>query len=213
MNDETYKRFLPLLNRPNGIVYLTGPTGSGKTTTLYMVLQTIAERQVNVSTIEDPVERNLARINQTQVNNIAGLTFESGLRALLRQDPDVIMVGETRDAETASISVRAAITGHMVFQHCTQTTHCRPLSVWRIWVSSGNMVANSVAGLVAQRLMRRVCPHCAKQMPVTAEERTYLGLTSRLSAAARAVPSATARATAGVSPSTSWSSSTVSCAN
>ena len=119
MNDETYKRFLPLLNRPNGIVYLTGPTGSGKTTTLYMVLQTIAERQVNVSTIEDPVERNLARINQTQVNNIAGLTFESGLRALL--------------------------------------------------------VANSVAGLVAQRLMRRVCPHCAKQMPVTAEERTYLG--------------------------------------
>ena len=99
MNDETYKRFLPLLNRPNGIVYLTGPTGSGKTTTLYMVLQTIAERQVNVSTIEDPVERNLARINQTQVNNIAGLTFESGLRALLRQDPDVIMVGETRDAD------------------------------------------------------------------------------------------------------------------
>lgn len=80
MNDETYKRFLPLLNRPNGIVYLTGPTGSGKTTTLYMVLQTIAERQVNVSTIEDPVERNLARINQTQVNNIAGLTFESGLQ-------------------------------------------------------------------------------------------------------------------------------------
>lgn len=137
MNDETYKRFLPLLNRPNGIVYLTGPTGSGKTTTLYMVLQTIAERQVNVSTIEDPVERNLARINQTQVNNIAGLTFESGLRALLRQDPDVIMVGETRDAETASISVRAAITGHMVSQRCTQTTHCRPLSVWRIWVSSG----------------------------------------------------------------------------
>lgn len=127
MNDETYKRFLPLLNRPNGIVYLTGPTGSGKTTTLYMVLQTIAERQVNVSTIEDPVERNLARINQTQVNNIAGLTFESGLRALLRQDPDVIMVGETRDAETASISVRAAITGHMVFNaaHKRRTVvHC-----------------------------------------------------------------------------------------
>ena len=115
MDDETYKRFRPLLDRPNGIVYLTGPTGSGKTTTLYMVLQEVAQRQVNVSTIEDPVERNLARINQTQVNNVAGLTFESGLRALLRQDPDVIMVGETRDAETASISVRAAITGHMVF--------------------------------------------------------------------------------------------------
>lgn len=175
MNDETYKRFLPLLNRPNGIVYLTGPTGSGKTTTLYMVLQTIAERQVNVSTIEDPVERNLARINQTQVNNIAGLTFESGLRALLRQDPDVIMVGETRDAETASISVRAAITGHMVFS--TLHTNDALSSIVRLEDMGVEryMVANSVAGLVAQRLMRRVCPHCAKQMPVTAEERTYLG--------------------------------------
>ena len=136
MNDETYKRFLPLLNRPNGIVYLTGPTGSGKTTTLYMVLQTIAERQVNVSTIEDPVERNLARINQTQVNNIAGLTLRV-VCAPAAPGPRRIMVGETRDAETASISVRAAITGHMVSQRCTQTTHCRPLSVWRIWVSSG----------------------------------------------------------------------------
>uniref|UniRef100_UPI004027BC7D GspE/PulE family protein n=1 Tax=Gemmiger formicilis TaxID=745368 RepID=UPI004027BC7D len=175
MNDETYKRFLPLLNRPNGIVYLTGPTGSGKTTTLYMVLQTIAERQVNVSTIEDPVERNLARINQTQVNNIAGLTFESGLRALLRQDPDVIMVGETRDAETASISVRAAITGHMVFS--TLHTNDALSSIVRLEDMGVEryMIANSVAGLVAQRLMRRVCPHCAKQMPVTAEERTYLG--------------------------------------
>ena len=175
MNDETYKRFLPLLNRPNGIVYLTGPTGSGKTTTLYMILQAIAERQVNVSTIEDPVERNLPRINQTQVNNIAGLTFESGLRALLRQDPDVIMVGETRDAETASISVRAAITGHMVFS--TLHTNDALSSIVRLEDMGVEryMVANSVAGLVAQRLMRRVCPHCAVQMPVTDEERSYLG--------------------------------------
>ncbi len=175
MNDATYKRFLPLLNRPNGIVYLTGPTGSGKTTTLYMVLQTIAERQVNVSTIEDPVERNLDRINQTQVNNIAGLTFESGLRALLRQDPDVIMVGETRDAETASISVRAAITGHMVFS--TLHTNDALSSIVRLEDMGVEryMIANSVAGLVAQRLMRRVCPHCARQVPVTEEERSYLG--------------------------------------
>ena len=175
MDDETYARFKPLLDRPNGIVYLTGPTGSGKTTTLYMVLQAIAQRQVNVSTIEDPVERNLDHINQTQVNNVAGLTFESGLRALLRQDPDVIMVGETRDAETASISVRAAITGHMVFS--TLHTNDALSSIVRLEDMGVEryMVANSVAGLVAQRLMRRVCPHCAKQMPVTAEERTYLG--------------------------------------
>lgn len=119
-----------------------------------MVLQTIAERQVNVSTIEDPVERNLARINQTQVNNIAGLTFESGLRALLRQDPDVIMVGETRDAETASISVRAAITGHMVFS--TLHTNDALSSIVRLADMGVEryMIANSVAGLVAQRLMR-----------------------------------------------------------
>ncbi len=115
-----------------------------------MVLQTIAERQVNVSTIEDPVERNLARINQTQVNNIAGLTFESGLRALLRQDPDVIMVGEDRrDAETASISVRAAITGHMVFS--TLHTNDALSSIVRLEDMGVEryMIANSVAGLVA----------------------------------------------------------------
>lgn len=140
-----------------------------------MVLQAIAERQVNISTIEDPVERNLARINQTQVNNIAGLTFESGLRALLRQDPDIIMVGETRDAETASISVRAAITGHMVFS--TLHTNDALSSIVRLEDMGVEryMIANSVAGLVAQRLMRRVCPHCARQMPVTEEERAYLG--------------------------------------
>ena len=150
MDDETYKRFRPLLDRPNGIVYLTGPTGSGKTTTLYMVLQEVAQRQVNVSTIEDPVERNLDRINQTQVNNVAGLTFESGLRALLRQDPDVIMVGETRDAETASISVRAAITGHMVFS--TLHTNDALSSIVRLEDMGVEryMIANSVAGLEAE---------------------------------------------------------------
>ncbi len=140
-----------------------------------MVLQTIAERQVNVSTIEDPVERNLARINQTQVNNIAGLTFESGLRALLRQDPDVIMVGETRDAETASISVRAAITGHMVFQRCTQNDALSSIVRLEDMGVERYMVANSVAGPRGSASMRRVCPHCAKQMPVTAESAPYLG--------------------------------------
>ena len=175
MDDETYKRFRPLLDRPNGIVYLTGPTGSGKTTTLYMVLQEVAQRQVNVSTIEDPVERNLDCINQTQVNNVAGLTFESGLRALLRQDPDVIMVGETRDAETASISVRAAITGHMVFS--TLHTNDALSSIVRLEDMGVEryMIANSLAGVVAQRLMRRVCPACARKVPVTEAEAELLG--------------------------------------
>lgn len=175
MDDATYKNFSPLLNRPNGIIYITGPTGSGKTTTLYMVLAAVARRQVNVATVEDPVERNLPRISQTQVNPIAGLTFETGLRALLRQDPDVIMVGETRDAETASISVRAAITGHMVFS--TLHTNDALSSIARLEDMGVEryMIANSVVGLVAQRLMRRICPKCGAEMPVTDEEKLLLG--------------------------------------
>ena len=114
MDDYSYAQFAPLLNCPNGIIYITGPTGSGKSTTLYMVLDYLSGRQVNISTIEDPVEKNLPGVNQTQVNPAAGLTFDVGLRALMRQDPDIIMVGETRDGETAGTSVRAAITGHMV---------------------------------------------------------------------------------------------------
>ena len=175
MDDETYARFLPILSRPNGIIYLTGPTGSGKTTTLYMVLQYLAQRPVNISTIEDPVERNLDRINQSQVNNIAGLTFEAGLRALLRQDPDILMVGETRDNETASISVRAAITGHMVLS--TLHTNDALSSVVRLadMGVENYLIANSVVGLVAQRLVRRVCTNCAREMPVTEEESMFLG--------------------------------------
>lgn len=126
MDDDSYARFLPMLNSPNGIIYLTGPIGSGKSTTLYMVLEYLSRRQVNISTVEDPVEQNVPGINQTQVNPVAGLTFESGLRALLRQDPDIIMVGETRDGETAGISVRAAITGHLVLStlHTKVCPHC-----------------------------------------------------------------------------------------
>ena len=114
MDDFSYNQFFPMLNYPNGIIYITGPTGSGKSTTLYMVLEYLSGRHVNISTIEDPVEKNLPDINQTQVNPVAGLTFDVGLRALMRQDPDIIMVGETRDGVTAGTSVRAAITGHRV---------------------------------------------------------------------------------------------------
>ena len=139
-----------------------------------MVLQEVAQRQVNVSTIEDPVGASLDRINQTQVNNVAGLT-SSGLRALLRQDPDVIMVGETRDAETASISVRAAITGTWFFS--TLHTNDALSSIVRLEDMGVEryMIANSLAGVVAQRLMRRVCPACARKVPVTEAEAELLG--------------------------------------
>ncbi|MEG0020763.1 MAG: GspE/PulE family protein, partial [Oscillospiraceae bacterium] len=114
MSKEDVAKFNKILESPYGIIYFTGPTGSGKTTTLYMVLSHLAKQNINIATIEDPVEQNLDRVNQTQTNNTAGLTFAAGLRAILRQDPDVIMVGETRDSETASIAVRSAITGHLV---------------------------------------------------------------------------------------------------
>lgn len=175
MGEEDYLRFQRLLRSPNGIIYITGPTGSGKSTTLYMVLEELASKQVNISTIEDPVEKNIPKINQMQVNDLAGLTFENGLRALLRQDPDIIMVGETRDTQTASISVRAAITGHLVFS--TLHTNDAASSVNRL-IDMGMesyMVASSLVGIVAQRLMRKVCPLCGVWEEPDREEAVFLG--------------------------------------
>lgn len=175
MHDEDYHKLLRMLQSPNGIIYFTGPTGSGKTTTLYMILEELSKRPVNISTIEDPVEKNLPKVNQMQVNNQAGLTFESGLRALLRQDPDVIMVGETRDVETASISVRAAITGHLVFS--TLHTNDAVSSIARLEDMGlmPYMVSSSLVGIIAQRLMRKVCTDCAVEDAPTAEEVAMLG--------------------------------------
>lgn len=175
MDDESYRQFLPLLNCPNGIIYITGPTGSGKSTTLYMILEYLSNKMLNISTIEDPVEKNVPGVNQTQVNPAAGLTFETGLRALLRQDPDIIMVGETRDGETAGISVRAAITGHVVLS--TLHTNDAASSIVRLsdMGVENYLIANSLVGLVAQRLMRKVCPNCSREMDTTAEERKLLG--------------------------------------
>ncbi len=174
MQEEDFLKLKTMLGSPNGIIYFTGPTGSGKTTTLYMILSELSKRAVNISTIEDPVEKNLPKINQSQVNNQAGLTFESGLRALLRQDPDIIMVGETRDVETANISVRSAITGHLVFS--TLHTNDAASSVIRLEDMGlmPYMVANSLVGIIAQRLMRKVCPDCAEEVTANEEEQKIL---------------------------------------
>lgn len=175
MTDINFTKMNQMMENPNGIIYVTGPTGSGKTTTLYMIMERLARRNVNILTIEDPVEKNLERINQMQVNNVAGLTFESGLRAILRQDPDIIMVGETRDAETASISVRAAITGHLVVS--TLHTNDAVSTIVRL-IDMGiepYMVANSVVGVVAQRLVKKVCPHCANKVAATDEDKRIAG--------------------------------------
>lgn len=175
MDAEAYEKISKMLSAPNGIIYITGPTGSGKTTTLYMILEHIAKRQVNISTIEDPVERNLARINQMSVNNTAGLTFSIGLRALLRQDPDVIMLGETRDAETADISVRAAITGHLVLSTLHTNDACSSIVRLEDMGVAPYLVANSLVGIVAQRLVRKVCANCGKEYIPTPEEREIIG--------------------------------------
>lgn len=170
MNQENFDKFDRMLKNPNGIIYITGPTGSGKTTTLYMALEQLSKKPVNISTVEDPVERSLPDINQVQVNVAAGLTFGAGLRSLLRQDPDIIMVGETRDNETAQISVRSAITGHLVLS--TLHTNDAISSIVRLQDMGVEafMVANSVVGLVAQRLVRKICPYCKKEYDVSAAE-------------------------------------------
>ncbi len=175
MEEFAYKKLSKMLEAPNGIIYITGPTGSGKTTTLYMVLEHLAKRQVNISTIEDPVERGLPKINQMSVNVAAGLTFGVGLRALLRQDPDIIMLGETRDAETAEISVRAAITGHLVVS--TLHTNDAISSIVRLedMGLAPYLVASSLVGIVAQRLVRKVCENCAYETEPTPEEIAIIG--------------------------------------
>ncbi len=175
MTQDNYDKMKQMMAMPHGIIYVTGPTGSGKTTTLYMILEELAKGQVNISTIEDPVEKRLSRINQMQVNQMSGLTFESGLRALMRQDPDIIMVGETRDKETAEISVRAAITGHLVVS--TLHTNDAISSIVRLEEMGIEpyMVANSLVGLVAQRLMRVVCPHCKRQVEATVTDKIAVG--------------------------------------
>ena len=175
MTDENYLKVKQMLGSLNGIIYLTGPTGSGKSTTLYMMLAELSKRPVNISTIEDPVEKNLPKLNQMQVHPVAGLTFEVGLRALLRQDPDIIMVGETRDAETANISVRAAITGHLVLS--TLHTNDAASSVIRL-VDMGiepYMVSSALDGIIAQRLVRKVCPHCCRDEIMSDDDKHFIG--------------------------------------
>lgn len=175
MIQENYEKICKMLEMPHGIIYFTGPTGSGKTTTLYMILETLAKRQINISTIEDPVEKNIERCNQMQINNMAGLDFEMGLRALLRQDPDVILVGETRDGETASISVRAAITGHLVLSSLHTNDAISTIVRLEDMGVEPFMVANSLIGSISQRLVKTICPHCKEKLATTDIDRSVLG--------------------------------------
>ncbi len=174
MSEENYKKMEYLLGNPNGIIYITGPTGSGKTTTLYMAMEKLAKGKVNISTIEDPIEKTLARVNQMQVNAKSGLTFSIGLRSLLRQDPDIILVGETRDAETASISISASITGHLVLSTLHTNDSVSTIARLMDMGVDSYMIASSLKGAVAQRLIRKICPHCKREYEMSNEERAIL---------------------------------------
>ncbi|MCK9442996.1 MAG: Flp pilus assembly complex ATPase component TadA [Tissierellaceae bacterium] len=175
-SDKDLKVFDNILNQPYGMILVTGPTGSGKTTTLYTVLQELNQIEKNVITVEDPVEYKLKGINQVQVNIKAGLTFASGLRSILRQDPDIVMVGEIRDGETAEIATRAAITGHLVLS--TLHTNDSPSTVARL-VDMGiepYLVSSAVIGIVSQRLVKKLCPRCKRPREATDLEKKLLGV-------------------------------------
>lgn len=175
MPERTLAKLTDLLHQPNGIILVTGPTGSGKTTTLYAGLMALNDRKRNILTVEDPVEYDIEGIGQTQVHAKVGMTFARGLRAILRQDPDVVMVGEIRDQETAEIAVQASLTGHMVLS--TLHTNTAIGAITRL-VDIGvepYLIASSLKGVLAQRLVRRLCQSCRQPITLDATEARLLG--------------------------------------
>ena len=165
-----------MLTRPHGIILLTGPTGCGKSTTLYSFLKEVNNPTVNIITVEDPVEYMMSGVTQTQVNTKANMTFAAALRSILRQDPDIIMIGEIRDEETAEIAVRAAITGHLVFS--TLHTNDAPGAITRLedMHVPDYLVADALVGVIAQRLVKRLCPACKRRGKTNAREMEILGI-------------------------------------
>lgn len=170
------EKYQALLKNSSGVILIVGPTGSGKSTTMCAMLQELSSEETNIMTLEDPVEYNIPGINQCQINEKTGMTFATGLRAILRQDPDVISVGEIRDGETGTIAIRSAITGHLVLS--TLHTNDAVSAIDRL-VDIGvepYMVASALRGVISQRLVRRLCPHCKKPYSPDAEERKLLGV-------------------------------------
>jgi general secretion pathway protein E len=175
---DLFPVYTRLIRRSHGIILVTGPTGSGKTTTLYATLQRINSAQVNIITVEDPIEYQLGGVGQIQVNPKIDLTFASGLRSILRQDPDIIMVGEIRDRETAEIAIQASLTGHLVFS--TLHTNDAASAVTRLLDMGVEpfLISSSVLAMMAQRLVRVICPNCREPVTPTAEALRELGFTT-----------------------------------
>lgn len=174
MRDEIRKRFEYLITRPHGLILVTGPTGSGKTTTLYAGLTQLNQAEKKIITAEDPIEYRLPRINQVQVNTKVGLEFSTVLRAALRQDPDIVLIGEMRDQETAEIGLRAAMTGHMVLSTLhTNDALSAPARLMDMGVDT-YLVASSLRAVLAQRLIKKLCPHCTQPYDADIQEKTWL---------------------------------------
>lgn len=177
---RVFKQFLEAINLPNGIILVTGPTGSGKSTTLYASIREILDSSTNISTMEDPVELNVDGVNQGQINVAAGFTFAAGIRALLRQDPDVIMIGEMRDRETSSMAIEAALTGHLVFStlHTNDASGAFPRLLEMDLEPF--LVSTAIKGVLAQRLVRRICKYCKEPLDIPQELRDELHLTPEM---------------------------------
>ena len=174
-----YQLFSSFIRRPNGVILVTGPTGSGKTTTLYSALKVLSSPDVNIITVEDPIEMVMEEFNQVGVQPAIGVTFANSLRTILRQDPDIIMVGEIRDKETADNAVQAALTGHLVLS--TLHTNDAPSSITRLLDLGipSFLIASTLIGIVAQRLVRKICPYCSKERFLAEEERIHLQLPAK----------------------------------
>src|SRR5438105_780404 len=171
--DSEHARLEKIIGSPYGLLIVSGPTGAGKTTTLYSALNELDRTSRNITTIEDPVEYQFDNINQMQINRLAGMTFANGLRAILRQDPDVILVGEIRDAETAQIAVQSALTGHLVLASLHAADAVGALHRFLDMGLEGYLVASAVIGVVAQRLVRLNCPRCSRAVDVRPEETAF----------------------------------------
>ena len=176
MDDKTHAMIQKIIHQPHGILLVTGPTGSGKTTTLYAALQELNNSELNISTVEDPVEYFIDGINQTQINNKVQMTFAKGLRAILRQDPDVVMLGEVRDSETAQIAVQASLTGHLVFSTLHTNTAVGAISRLRDMGIEPFLLSSSLSAVLAQRLIRTLCSECKEPHTTDSREIEKLGV-------------------------------------
>ena len=212
MDPKTEAHIDELIRKPHGIILVTGPTGSGKTTTLYAGLEHLNDNTQNIMTVEDPVEYQIDGISQIQVNPKVGLTFARGLRAILRQDPDVVMVGEIRDLETAQIAMQASLTGHLVFSTLHTNTAAGAVTRLRDMGIEPFLLSSSLIGVIAQRLVRTLNPDTKQPFEAGEYERRLLDLEPTIRRPRCVARAARAAAIAAAPASTSWWWSTTRCA-